>query len=62
MPFKVQINYRYPDEGVVKGKNVRYRSFEQAKTGIHHTLEALKDNHIDKACITIEYIPLKKEG
>ena len=61
MPFKVQINYRYSDEGIHKGDEDLIHTFAQVKFEILETLQAIRQQSIDKACITIEYIPLKKE-
>jgi len=62
MPFKVQINYRYPDEGIVKGDEEIYYSYGELKQNILETMSNIKGNLIQKTCITIEYIPLKKGG
>jgi len=61
MPFKVQINYRYPDEGVHKGEEYTVSSFGPLKQIVLDVLQSLKIQEIEKASISIEYIPVKKE-
>jgi len=61
MPFKVQINYRYPDEGVEKAPLVIAKHFNRVKDEVDEVLQWLADKDIQKVCIIIEYIPLKKE-